>query len=91
MTETRRPLIHRVLLLLLVIAAARLCLGPPFGSWLPVAEAQVADAGKQRLELLQEARRSNALLTEIRDLLKAQQAAPGKADGAPAGGGGDER
>lgn len=38
------------------------------------ADAQVVDPGKQRIDLLKEARRTNELLIEIRDLLKRSDA-----------------
>ena len=44
--------------------------------WLPsvtepaAAEAQIPDAGAQRVQLVEEARRTNEILTEIRDILR---------------------
>ncbi len=54
-------------IVLLVLTCLRVWSGPldPF----PVAHAQVPDSGRQRLELLEEARRTNALLAEIREIL----------------------
>jgi hypothetical protein len=37
---------------------------------IPVARAQIPDSGRQRRELLAEARQTNALLAEIREILK---------------------
>lgn len=64
---------------LLGIAAGAIIAVSPALRWMPSAEAQVGSPGKQRIEQIQVAKKTNDLLTEIRDLLKEQAAA--KQDG----------
>lgn len=64
---------------LLGIAAGAIIAISPALRWMPSAEAQVGSPGKQRIEQIQVAKKTNELLTEIRDLLKEQAAA--KRDG----------
>lgn len=58
---------HGLLLLVALPLWLRVWLGPV--ALLDRAEAQIPDAGRQRQLLVEEARRTNELLTEIKDLL----------------------
>lgn len=59
----------RALLLAFVLATClRTWIGPSAG--VPEAQAQIPDAGNQRIELLREARRTNELLADILDTLR---------------------
>ena len=61
----------RVLLGLAVLATCiRIWLGPP--TLIDSAQAQIPDSGKQRIQLLEETRRTNRLLTEIKQILEAR-------------------
>lgn len=58
------------LVVLLTIIAVELWAGRP--SDLPTARAQIPDTGLQRLEIVQESRRTNALLEQILEHLKSK-------------------
>lgn len=81
----------RVLLGLAVLATCiRIWFGPP--ALIDSAQAQIPDSGKQRIQLLEEARRTNRILTEIKQILEGRTlnvrvvGADNKSD-APAGSG----
>ncbi len=59
---------HRIISLLVVLTCIRVWIGP--AAFVDQAQAQIPDSGLQRRLLLKEARRTNELLTEIRQLLK---------------------
>ena len=63
-----RRLWHVLIVLLLLSACVRLWVGPV--RLVEPASAQIPDSGLQRKQLLDEARRTNELLTEIKQLLK---------------------
>lgn len=67
-TVTRSPFCDRLLVLLVVFTCMRVWVGDLIS--LPTATAQVPDSGLQRKQLLDEAQRSNQLLSEIADILK---------------------
>lgn len=71
MSEKRMQTQSRVFRAFWIILLALTCLRVWFGplDTLPVASAQVPDSGRQRLELIEEVRRTNALLFEIRQIL----------------------
>ncbi len=63
-------LVNRVVTLLVALTCLRVWLGPfPL---LERAEAQIPDAGLQRKQILDEARRSNELLSDIKRILESQ-------------------
>ena len=62
--------LHYAIALLLLLICLRVWSGP-----VPIvepAQAQIPDAGTQRVQMLEEARRTNQLLSEIKELLKTQ-------------------
>lgn len=71
MESTEKSLLSRVLrvafLAFLLLTCVRVWTGP--GNWEPTALAQIPDAGLQRKQAIDEARRTNQLLQEIRAIL----------------------
>lgn len=65
--QTPSYFLRVVWIVLLAVTCLRVWSGPLDPS--PVAHAQVPDSGRQRLELLEEVRRTNVLLAEIRLIL----------------------
>ena len=62
--------LHRTIVLVALITCLRVWAGPV--GWIDRAEAQRLDPGQQRNLQLKELRRTNAILTEIKDLLASQ-------------------
>ncbi|RME40920.1 MAG: hypothetical protein D6788_02350 [Planctomycetota bacterium] len=60
--------VRRALVLFVLLTCLRVWLGPLPDP--PQARAQIPDSGLQRKQILEEARRSNKLLAEIKDLLQ---------------------
>ncbi len=70
----RRPFVERFLVVLVALTCLRIWFGPfPL---LERAEAQIPDAGLQRKQLIDEARRTNELLSDIKRILEAQTLHP---------------
>lgn len=66
--QPHKGLRQRIIGLLVVLTCIRVWIGP--AAFVDQAQAQIPDSGLQRELLLTEARRTNQLLTEIRQLLK---------------------
>lgn len=62
--------LRAVLIVVLVLTTARVWLGPV--TWTQTAQAQIPNAGEQRLELIQEIQRTNRLLEQVLVTLRTQ-------------------
>jgi len=58
---------QRVLIVAVLLTCLRIWIGPV--DWEPRAMAQIPDPGQQRIKILEETRKTNALLTEIKGIL----------------------
>lgn len=71
METTKDTLLSRLLRMaffaFVLLTCVRVWTGP--GQWEPTAQAQIPDAGLQRKQAIEEARRTNQLLSEIREIL----------------------
>jgi len=73
-TSSLQPRSHRLVSRLVVFFVILTCLRIWFGPFplLERAEAQIPDAGMQRKQLVEEARRTNELLSDIKRILETQ-------------------
>ncbi len=67
---SRTPFLRIVMVAFAVLTCIRVWMGPV--AVLPEAQAQIPDSGMQRKLLLEEIRRTNLLLGEIKDLMQKQ-------------------
>lgn len=58
---------QRALIVAVLLTCLRVWIGPL--GWEPQAMAQIPDPGQQRIKILEEVRRTNALLAEIKGIL----------------------